>query len=1332
MIMVSSLFFGVVAFSQPVEAATNTSQLDFSSIYNQDVVYGTSDDTDGDFDGGDRSLPSSSAADKEGQPGEDGLPDDGVFAAKTDVHPKFDLADFDSDDSNAWQTTGTGSKTVPVTNDAYETVHVIASAGGAGVGNPAKFELKLHYDDGSTETSQEFTAPDWYNNTYEPSGVYYLRDGMDRYSSTNGYQDENDPAIWGYAVSANSSKTLTEVTIDVTENQADAFNFFGGAATTQTSTETNNAPSASDDSASTDEDSTVSIPDGDSADLLELASDPDTGDTLVISEIDGESFSDGKTVPLGSGATVTVNSDGSWNYNPNGQFEDLDARDSTTDSYTYTVEDDSGGTDQGTVTLTINGRNDAPTGISLSSTIAAQSGGTNAVVGSFSSADADSDDSHTYSLVSGSGDGDNDQFNINSGDLRTDDASSMAAGDYDVRVETTDSNGATFEDTFIISVTDDVAPTLSSSVPADDSTGHDPVDELKLIFSENIQFGSSGSITLNDIDSATIEEAFDVTSDTGVGDGTVSISSDTLTINPTSNLQSSNEYAVQIDGTAIEDTASSPNSYAGIGNNDDLDFTTADTDPSFTSGSSVSVTVDEDGSADLTSELEVTDVSSSDTLIWSVDSAPSNGGLSGVDGETLNTDGSNSPYTLGTSPTYTPNADVNGMDSFDVQIADTNPGSSTETITVSVTINAVNDAPSFSLPANPDQSVGNDTSQQTNTSFIDTETFDPGGGSDENTQSLSGFLVSNDNNTLFDTQPDIDDNGDLTYTPAGSVEGTATVDVQVTDDGGTSNSGSDTSASKSFNITVDNRAPSVSSFRVSNPSGRDITTSLNSDEQLSVINGSISGAEMAALTRSDFTETNNGGSYTYDATYSGSSDGDYTATLNVVRDTADNSDTSSHSDSVTVDTGGHSSGGGGGGSESSRTADDSETTVTVEESTGSCENDGTENEESNGATGGEPTPDMSVTVDRPQPGQTLVIDENGASIRDGSGDADDGNAEDGSGDDSQDDSGDSQAGDTGSNVRSDRLAVEVDTTRNFELSITTYENDLTRSAAARDDAPLTSTTGIPPKAGGTSGSTTFAAVRQVDDTLAPIEVQEAADSFEGETRTVSAGYVEIKHTLDPEEVVGATFEFSIRRAYLAELGVKPESVGLYHRTDDGEWVARQTDHIGNGSTYHRFEGTMPGFSVFALGTGAPQVDVTAASLSRSTVEVGEEAVIDVTVENRGRSTVEKTVELTLDGEVLDSGTVSLDGGATEGMRLSFSPERVDEYDLMVGEMELEPLRTQAAEDERTEPNAGVIDDGLPWFVIVGFVALCGLLASVLLLRRRKSKTDRGDGPWPPN
>ena len=48
---------------------------------------------------------------------------------------------------------------------------------------------------------------------------------------------------------------------------------------------------------------------------------------------------------------------------------------------------------------------------------------------------------------------------------------------------------------------------------------------------------------------------------------------------------------------------------------------------------------------------------------------------------------------------YTPTADFNGSDSFDVTIDDGNGG--TDTITVNVTVNPVNDAPSITLGDNP-------------------------------------------------------------------------------------------------------------------------------------------------------------------------------------------------------------------------------------------------------------------------------------------------------------------------------------------------------------------------------------------------------------------------------------------------------------------------------------------------------------------------------------------------------------------------------------------------------------------------------------------------------
>lgn len=334
-LVLCSVFAGVVTFSDTSTAAETTVPLDFSGIYNADAVNGASDSTNGDFDNGGFTLVSASLAGTKAQPAEDGLPDDGVFPAQSGLHPELDLADFDSSDSNAWQTTGTGSVTADVTDGQYATVHVVASAGGAGSGNPARFKLTLHYKDGSSETSQEFTVPDWFG-TLSGAG-YYVRDDMDRYGGS--YEDSNEAAIFGFAVSADSSKRLTQVTIDVTENQAGSFNFFGGAATTQTSSATPNAaPTA--DAAANDADNTVL--EGESVTLdASGSSDPD-GDSLSYAW----SLGDGNST-TGATPTVTYATDqngGSETYTATVTVSDGTASDTATVDVTVLSDFDGDGT----------------------------------------------------------------------------------------------------------------------------------------------------------------------------------------------------------------------------------------------------------------------------------------------------------------------------------------------------------------------------------------------------------------------------------------------------------------------------------------------------------------------------------------------------------------------------------------------------------------------------------------------------------------------------------------------------------------------------------------------------------------------------------------------------------------------------------------------------------------------------------------------------------------------------------------------------------------------------------------------------------------------------
>jgi len=236
--------------------------------------------------------------------------------------------------------------------------------------------------------------------------------------------------------------------------------------------------------------------------------------------------------------------------------------------------------------------------------------------------------------------------------------------------------------------------------------------------------------------------------------------------------------------------------------------------PSFNDGASTSLSVNEDASATSINDLlDITDTDTGDSLTWSPSSNPSKGSLGGFNATGTSNGGTVTPSGL----TYTPTANQNGTDSFVIQVSD---GTDTDSITIDVTITAVNDEPSVSLGSN--QTVNSDAGPQSVSSFA---TPDMGPTDEDSSQSVLDYLISNDNNSLFSAQPDIDNGGTLTFTPASNADGTATVSVQVKDDGGIANGGDDTSQVANFTITVnDNEAPTVSSILRDDPDPTNATS----------------------------------------------------------------------------------------------------------------------------------------------------------------------------------------------------------------------------------------------------------------------------------------------------------------------------------------------------------------------------------------------------------------------------------------------------------------------------------------------------------------------------
>ena len=113
----------------------------------------------------------------------------------------------------------------------------------------------------------------------------------------------------------------------------------------------NISPLPKDDAETTSEDRVLDVP---AAGVLANDVDID-GDSLTVTEVNGDSADVGSQITLPSGALLTLNTDGSFSYDPNGVFDGLDTGDSDTDTFDYTADDGNGGTGTATVTITING-----------------------------------------------------------------------------------------------------------------------------------------------------------------------------------------------------------------------------------------------------------------------------------------------------------------------------------------------------------------------------------------------------------------------------------------------------------------------------------------------------------------------------------------------------------------------------------------------------------------------------------------------------------------------------------------------------------------------------------------------------------------------------------------------------------------------------------------------------------------------------------------------------------------------------------------------------------------------------------------------------------------
>ncbi|MFC1610846.1 Ig-like domain-containing protein, partial [Myxococcota bacterium] len=420
------------------------------------------------------------------------------------------------------------------------------------------------------------------------------------------------------------------------------------ATVTVTVNNVNDAPTANDDSPTVDEDSGANVIDVLANDSIA----PDTGETLSI-----------VTVTQGSNGTV-ANNGTNVSYTPNADFFG-------SDTFTYTISDGNGGSDMGTVSVTVSNVNDNPTANDDSATVDEDSGANVVDVLANDSIAPDTGETLSVSGVTQGGSG----TVVNNGTNVTYAPNADFFGVDTFTYTISDGNGGS--DTATVTVTvnnvNDDPTAIDDSATVNEDSGANVIDVLA-----------------NDTFAPDTGETLSIVTVTQGGNGTVVNGGTDLTYAPNADFFGIDTFTYTIgDGNGGTDTATVTVTVTNV--NDDP---TANDD---------SATVDEDSGAN------VIDVLANDSI------APDTGETLSISGVTQGANGT--VVNNGTNLTYAPNADFFGGDTFTYTISDGNGGSDTATVTV--TVNNVNDDPTATNDSTtvPEDSTDNPIDVLANDSF---------------------------------------------------------------------------------------------------------------------------------------------------------------------------------------------------------------------------------------------------------------------------------------------------------------------------------------------------------------------------------------------------------------------------------------------------------------------------------------------------------------------------------------------------------------------------------------------------------------------------------------
>ncbi|WP_152552562.1 cadherin-like domain-containing protein, partial [Mangrovibacter sp. MFB070] len=570
--------------------------------------------------------------------------------------------------------------------------------------------------------------------------------------------------------------------------------------TTETATVTinvvdlNHAPVAGNDSATTAEDTAITV--------NVLANDTDAdGDTLTI------------TSASASHGTVVINANGTLTYTPSANFYG-------TDSVTYTISDGHGGTATGTLALTVTAVNDNPVAVNDSATTAEDTPVTVNVLANDSDVDGDSLTVTAASAGHGT-------VVINANGTLTYTPAANYNGIDTVTYTLSDGHGGTATGTLALTVTsvNDAPVAVNDSA----TTAEDTPVTVNVLANDSDVDGDSltvtaasaghGTVVINANGTLTYTPAANYNgTDTvtyTISDGHGGTATGTLAVTITA--VNDNPVAANDSATTAEDTPVTVNVLANDSDvdGDSLTVTVASAghgtvvinangtltytpNANYNGTDTVTYTISDGHGGTATGTLAVTITAVNDNPVAVNDSANTAEDTpvtvnvlandSDVDGDSLTVSAASAGHgtvviNANGTLTYTPAANYNGTDTVTYTLSDGHGGTATGTLVVTIT--AVNDNP---VAANDSATTAEDTPVTVNVLAND---------SDVDGDSLTVSSASAGHGTVV-----INANGTLTYTPAANYNGTDTVTYTVSD-----GNGGMATATLSVTVTPVNDAP---------------------------------------------------------------------------------------------------------------------------------------------------------------------------------------------------------------------------------------------------------------------------------------------------------------------------------------------------------------------------------------------------------------------------------------------------------------------------------------------------------------------------------------------